>query len=81
MGDNCNPEKYNVKYTIPYNYKEKEPNNCCNGQFNYPKDVNGIIELDNFSIRNDQRQIEMYVRRIQCWKPEHRKQLLALLTN
>ena len=44
-----------------------------------PKDVDGIVELDNFSIRNDQRQIEMYVRRIQGWKPEHREQLLALL--
>lgn len=41
MGDNCKTEKYNVKYTIPYYYKEKDPYNCCNGQFTYPKDVNG----------------------------------------
>jgi len=43
-------------------------------------DVNGLVELDNFSIIGDQRQIEMYVRRINGWQPEHRAQLLALLT-
>ena len=44
MGDNCKTEKYNVKYTIPYNYKEKDPYNCCNGQFTYPKDENGNLK-------------------------------------
>ena len=48
MGDNCKTEKYNVKYTIPYNYKEKEPNNCCNGQFTYPKDENGNLKKNVF---------------------------------
>ena len=46
-----------------------------------PKDVDGIVELDNFSIRNDQRQVAMYVSRIKGWKPEHRQQLLALLAD
>ena len=43
-------------------------------------DVNEIIEVDNFSIIGDQRQIKMYVLRIKGWKSEHREQLLALLT-
>ena len=33
MGDNCTAEKYNFTYIKPYYYKDKNPNNCCNGQF------------------------------------------------
>lgn len=44
-------------------------------------DVNEIVEIDNFSISGDQRQIMMYVHRIKGWKPEDRKQLLALLSD
>ena len=46
-----------------------------------PEDVDDIVELDNFSIMNDQRQVNMYASRIKGWKPEHRKQLLALLSD
>ena len=45
------------------------------------EDVNGIVELDNFSIVGDERQVQMYFHRIKGWKPEHRKQLLALLSD
>ena len=41
MSDNCTTEKYNTKYTTPYYYKEKNKNNCCNGQFSYPKNSDG----------------------------------------
>ena len=46
-----------------------------------PQDVNEIVEIDNFSILNDQRQVNIYFHRIKGWKPEHRKQLIALLTD
>lgn len=46
-----------------------------------PEDVDNIVTLDNFSIRDDERQIKMYALRIKSWRPEHRKQLLALLSD
>lgn len=38
---NCKTEKYNTKYTKLYYYRENQLNNCCNGQFSYPKNNDG----------------------------------------
>ena len=48
MSDNCTTEKYNINYTKPYNYKEKNPNNYCNGSFTYPKDNTGENKKNKF---------------------------------
>lgn len=48
MSDNCSKEKYNSKYRTPYYYKEGSPNNCCNGQFFYPKNNDGTNKKNKF---------------------------------
>jgi len=45
-----------------------------------PGEVNEIIELDNFTIMGDEERIQTTANSIRRWKPEHRAQLLALLT-
>ncbi len=39
-----------------------------------------IIELDNYSIKGDEKQIQMTANSIRRWNPEHRARLLELLS-
>lgn len=45
-----------------------------------PRDVSDIVSIDNFSVDGDEKQIQMTANSIRRWKPEHRAQLIQLLT-
>ena len=51
-------------------------------QYGYDEDdIHSILHIDNFSVDGDEKQVRMTANSIRRWKPEHRKQLLALLSD
>lgn len=51
-------------------------------QYGYSEDdIHSILHIDNFSVDGDEKQVRMTANSIRRWKPEHRKQLLALLAD